>query len=94
MPRESGEVTRGLYDPEQDGTLTDAVLDTIERHRGPEFRRTDYDLFEDLDFRALDELFHEHASPSTRLSLQSGNVIIDLWGDRGVQIRVVDAGLD
>lgn len=88
---EDAAVTRAEYAPDQDRTLTDAIIAALREHRGADFRRTDFQMYEDLDFEALDRLFRDDADPSTRIAVTSGELTVDLWGDDGVQIRIADA---
>lgn len=83
-------VARETYEPDQEGSLTDALLDAIVRCKGEDFDRTDFALFEDLDSEALEDLFRDDAEPRTRTTIESGDVRIELWADGGVEIRVED----
>lgn len=87
---ESDRVARERYEPDQPRSLTDAVLDAIEQCRGPDLRRTDFGLFEDVDNEALEGLLREDAEPRTRLTIESEGVRLELWGDGSVEIRAED----
>lgn len=86
-----GTVTRRTCEPGREHALTESILDAIEEHRGAELSRADFDLYEDLDHRALDELFRADADPETRVAVTTLRVHVELWVDDGVQIRVTDA---
>lgn len=99
-PKRSGEgpssrfATRRKYHQKQDRMLTDTIVDAIVEHRGDDLLRTDFELYEDVDFEALDELFRADASPRTRVAVITRDVRVELWGDGSVQIRVTDASID
>lgn len=99
-PKRSGEgpssrfATRRTYHQEQEQTLTDTIVDAIVEHRGDDLLRTDFELYEDVDFEALDELFRADATPRTRVAVITRDVRVELWGDGSVQIRVTDASID
>lgn len=83
-------VARDTYTPDQDRSLTDAVLDTIEECKGRDLLRTDFILYEDIDPDALNALFRHDAQPRTTVVFSTDGVQIELWGDGGVEIRVED----
>lgn len=83
-------VTYEQYSPDQERTLSEAVVDAIRAHRADDFLRTDYLFFEDVDFAALNRLFHDEAQPRTRVVFTTETVRVELWGERGVRIRVAD----
>lgn len=76
------------YKPEQDRTLTDAVLDAIETCKGEDISYTDFTLFNDIEPEALNNVFKDDAEPGTTLSFSTDGVHVELWGDGGVEIRV------
>lgn len=78
------------YSPDQDRSLTDAVLDAIEECKGEDLLRSDFVLYEDINSDALDTLFRHDAEPRTRVGFSTDGVRIELWGDGGVEIRVED----
>lgn len=84
------DVVQDTYTPDQDRSLTDAVLDTIEKCKGQDLLRTDFDLYEDINSDALDTLFRHDAQPRTAVTLTTDGVQVELWGDGGVEIRVTD----
>lgn len=81
---------RESYTPDQDRSLTDAILDAIENYRGEDLRRTDFILYEDLNSDALNELFRRDAQPRTTVTLTTDAVQVELWGDDGVEISVTE----
>lgn len=84
------DVVRETYLPEQDRSLSDAIVDAIEECRGEDLLRTDFDLFEDVYADALEDLFRRDAEPTTTLTIETETVEVELWGDGGVEIRVED----
>lgn len=82
------DVVRDTYEPEQDRSLTDAIVDSIEECKGEDLLRTDFELFEDVDQTALENLVRQDARPGTRVAITTDDVRIELWGDGGVEIRV------
>ena len=76
------------YTPEQDRSLTEAILDTIEKCKGEDLLQTDFVLYEDINPDALNNLFRHDAQPRTRVAFTTGGVRVELWGDGGVEIRV------
>lgn len=81
---------RDKYTPDQDRSLTDAVLDTIENCKGDDLQRTDFVLYEDIDPDALNTLFRNDAQPRTTVTFTTDGVEVELWGDGGVEIRVTE----
>jgi len=78
------------YTPEQDRSLTEAILDTIEKCKGEDLLRTDFVLYEDINPDALNNLFRHDAQPRTSVAFTTDGVRVELWGDGGVEIRVED----
>lgn len=78
------------YTPDQDRTLTEAILDAIEDCKGEDLLRTDYILYEDINPDALDSLFRHDAQPRTTLTFETDGAEVELWGDSGIEIRVTD----
>lgn len=86
----SDDVVRDTYRPEQDRSLTDALVDGIEACKGEALQRTDFALFEDLDQHALEHLVRLDAEPRTSVTFETDEVRIELWGDGGVEIEIED----
>lgn len=83
-------VVRDKYTPDQDRSLTEAILDSIENCKGQDLLRTDFRLYEDIHPDALDALFRHDAQPRTTVTFTTRGVQVELWGDSGVEIRVED----
>lgn len=81
-------VVQDTYTPDQDRSLTDAVLDAIEKCKGDDLMRADFILYEDIDPDALNTLFRHDAKPRTTVMFTTDGVQVELWGDGGVEIRV------
>lgn len=84
------DVVQDTYTPDQDRSLTEAVLDAIEKCKGQGLLRTDFGLYEDINSDALDTLFRHDAQPRTTVTFATDGVQVELWGDGGVEIRVKD----
>lgn len=83
-------IVRDIYIPDQDRSLTDAILNVIKNCKGNDLLRTDFVLFEDINPAALSNLFRHDAQPRTRVAFTTDGVQVELWGDGGVEIRVED----
>ncbi len=83
-------MVRKLYTPDQDRSLTEAVLDAIEDCKGEDLLRTDFILYEDIDPEALNSLFRHDAQSRTTVTFETDGVTVELWGDGGVEIRVTE----
>lgn len=81
---------RETYTPDQERSLTDAVIDTIEECRGERLQRTDFVLFEDIDSDSLNTLFRHDSQPRTTVTITTDDVRIELWGDGGIEISVTE----
>lgn len=84
------DAVRDRYTSDQDRSLTDAVLDAIKNCKGDDLRRTDFLLYEDINPDALNTLFRDDARPRTTVAFTTDGVLVELWGDGGVEIRVTD----
>lgn len=82
------EPVRVKYTPDQDRSLSDAVLDAIEEYKGEDLARSDFVLYEDIDPDALDSLFRHDARPRTTVEFDTDDVRVELYGDSGVVITV------
>ncbi|QLG27452.1 hypothetical protein HUG10_07765 [Halorarum halophilum] len=87
---EPANAVQASYTPDQDRTLTEAVLDAIEDCKRDNLQRTDFVLYEDIDPDALNSLFRHDARPRTTVNFRTDGVEVELWGDGGVEIRVTD----
>ena len=76
------------YYPEEDRSLSDAVLDAIEQQKGHNLIDEDFQLYDDVDPDALDNIFRADASTDTSVQFNTGDVTVTLWGDGSVEIRV------
>lgn len=91
---EHATTVRASYSPNQDRSLTEAVLDAIEDYKGEDLLRTDFILFEDVNPDALDCLFRRDAQPRTTVAFSTDGVDVELWGDGGIEIRVTDRSIE
>jgi hypothetical protein len=81
---------RETHTPDQERSLTDAVIDAIEECRGGSLQRTDFVFFEDIDSDSLNTLFRHDSQPRTTVTITTDDVRIELWGDGGVEISVTN----
>ena len=81
----SSDAERDRYHPSEDRSLSDAVL---EAQKGGDVTKEEFVLDDDIDPDALDRLFREDASPSTRVEFDTDDVAVALYGDGGVDITV------
>ncbi|WP_312911364.1 HalOD1 output domain-containing protein [Natronosalvus caseinilyticus] len=86
--------TRGWYTPDQDRSLTEAVLDAIEDYKGEDLLRADFVLYEDVNPDALNSLFRPDAQSRTTVTFDTDGVTVELRGNGGVEIRVTDRSVD
>ena len=79
---------RDIYTPDQHRSLTEAILDTIEKCKREDLLRTDFVLYEDINTDGRNNLFRHGAQPRTRVACTTDGVQVELRGDGGVEIRV------
>lgn len=84
----SGNSERDRYRHGEARSLSDAILETIERVRGEDVARSDFRLYDDVNPDALDELFREDADADTTVQFDTDDVTVTLWGDGDVDIQV------
>ncbi|WP_312912488.1 HalOD1 output domain-containing protein [Natronosalvus caseinilyticus] len=92
-PRRTSQ-TREWYTPNQDRSLTEAVLDAIEDYKGEDLLRADFVLYEDIDADALNSLFRHDAPSRTTVTFGTDGVKVELWGGGGVEIRVTGRSVE
>lgn len=78
------------YTPDQDRSLSDAVLEAIEKYRDEDVTQSGFLLYEDINPDALDNLFRHDANPRTTVTFDTDDVRVELYGDSGVEIRIRD----
>ena len=88
MDYNDDERVRDRYTPDQHRSLSDAVLEAIAEYKGEGAVTADIVLYEDIDPDALDDLFKPGARSRTTVQFTTGDVLVELWGDDGVEIRV------
>lgn len=82
------ELVRDKYTPDQDRSLSGAILEAIEEFRDEDMAQSDFLLYEDIDPDALDSLFRHDAQPRTTVEFDTDDVRVELYGDDGVVITV------
>ena len=79
---------RDKYTPDQDRSLSLAVLKAIERYKSESVSRSEFVLYDSIDPDALDNLFRENSNAV--LMFDTDDVRVQLWGDSGVVIEVIE----
>jgi|GEM_PF-2544921 len=92
MNSNSGEQER--YYPSEEKSLSTAILAAIEEQKGRDLSMTDFQLYDDIDPDALDNLFQEDSTSNTTVRFDTDDVTVTLWGDGGVEIRVTPQSND
>jgi hypothetical protein len=88
------EYAEATYHPDEDRTLSEAVLETIERFKGEDLRMAEFVLFNSINPDAVDQLFYHDAQSDVVLEFDVDDVRVFLWGDGGVEIRVTEQAQD
>lgn len=88
MENNEDDVVRDTFTPDQNRSVSEAVLEAIEQYKGDDGEMTDFVLYDDIDPDALDNLFRNDAQPRTTVAFDTDDVRVGLWGDSGVEIRV------
>ena len=81
---------RDKYRPDQDRSLSLAVLRAIERYKDESVSRSEFVLYDNIDPDALDNLFRDESEANTVLMFDTDSVRVQLWGDGGVVIEVIE----
>ena len=79
------------YTPDQNRTLSEAVLEVIEKHKSTDLRQSSVTLYDSIDPDALNRLFKHDAEPNIRVQFDFNDVQVYLWGNHDVEIRVTDS---
>ena len=79
---------RDRYYPDDDCTVSDAIIDAISEHEGSDLDKESFVLFDHIDPEALDHLFREEANANVCVQFDVYDVTVRLWGDGGVDVLV------
>lgn len=82
------DVVTATYDPDQDRSLSGAILDAIASYRDEDLTESEWTLYDDVDPDALDNIFQEGPQPDTVVEFDTRGVRVMLWRDNGVEIWV------
>lgn len=82
---------RRYYRGNDEGSLSEAVLETVEAHRNASLGADEFPLYEHVNPEAVDELFDDAGDVAVSLQITLENVSVSIWNDDGVDIRVVDS---
>lgn len=88
--QDSPEVEQAKYTPEQDRSLSEAILEAIEAHTKKDVSNSDFVLYDDINPDALNELFRDDARQRTTVGFDTDDVRVELYSDVGVVINVRD----
>lgn len=81
---------RDTFSPDQNRSLTGAILEAIEECTGTDLTESGFVLYDDIDPTALNQLFRADAHPRTTVTFVTDGVLVELWGGGGVEIRVTE----
>ena len=81
-------VVEEKFRPDQNRSLSDAVLEAIDQFKDEDIIQSDFILYDDIDPDAINNLFRDDARPGTMLYFDMDDVQVELWGNSGVDIRV------
>ncbi|PSQ15425.1 hypothetical protein BRD00_14105 [Halobacteriales archaeon QS_8_69_26] len=81
---------RRYYPDEEDAPLSEAVLEAVEAHRDDSISVDEFDLYEHVNPRAIDMLFHDTADIEVSVTIDLPDVTVSIWSDGGIDIRVTD----
>lgn len=83
-----------LYHPDSDRELSTAIVETVADLKGTGGTETAFQLYDNIDPDALNKLFREDANPNTTVAFDTDDVIVTLWGDGTVKIKVISQPTD
>lgn len=84
------ESVHDTFTPDQERTLSEAVLAAIEEYRGTDLRTSDFVLYDHISPDALDDLFPPDADSDAVLVFAVKDVRVKLSDNGGVTIEVTD----
>jgi hypothetical protein len=84
----SDEHERDVYHFDDDRELSTAVLDVIAELKNEDMNKAEYQLYDDIEPDALNNLFREESSGGTSVEFDTDDVTVTLHGSGTVQIRV------
>ena len=82
------DVVEEKFRPDQNRSLSDAVLEAIDQFKDEDIIQSDFVLYDDIDLDTIENLFREDARPRTMLYFDMDDMQVELWGNSGVDIRV------
>ncbi|WP_227380901.1 HalOD1 output domain-containing protein [Haladaptatus halobius] len=83
-----------LYHPDDDRELSTAIVETVADLKDTEVTETEFQLYDDINPDALNNLFRKDATANTTVVFDTDDVIVTLWGDGIVKIKVVSQTID
>ncbi|GAA5063820.1 HalOD1 output domain-containing protein [Haladaptatus pallidirubidus] len=83
-----------LYHPDDDRELSTAIVETVADLKDMEITETEFQLYDDINTDALNNLFRKDATANTTVAFDTDDVIVTLWGDGTVKIKVVSQTID
>ena len=83
---------RRQYHPgEENVPLSAAVREAIEAHERTSLRTDEFDLYDHVSPDAIDELFRHTDDVGVVVQFHLTNVVVSVWRDDAIDIRVTDA---
>jgi hypothetical protein len=79
---------RERYHHDDPRSLSDAILEVIERQHDEDIAKAEFQLYDDINPDALDRLFRNDANARTTVQFDTDDVSVTLWGDGAVDIHV------
>ena len=87
---ENNDIVRETYRPQQDRTLSEAVLDAIGAYKDTNVTKSEFVLYDAINPDAVDKLIRHDAQANPELKFDVGGVRVNLWGNSPVHIKVID----
>ncbi|WP_227380038.1 HalOD1 output domain-containing protein [Haladaptatus halobius] len=83
-----------LYHPDDDRELSTAIVETVADLKDTEVTEAEFQLYKDINTDALNNLFRKDATANTTVAFDTDDVLVTLWGDGTVKIKVASQTTD
>lgn len=80
-----------MYRPDQDRSVSDAIIQAIINCKETELKESDFTLYDHIDPDILDALFRDGACSNLMVDFTVDDVYVRCWVDDGVEIRVTES---
>lgn len=84
----NGETAHLQYRPEERRALSDVILEAIDDQSDEDITRSDFQLYDDVDPDALDDLFRTQNTTDAVLEFDTGEVHVTVSFSETVDVRV------